>query len=149
MKKKDDYKKTFEEFWAPIVMHAGRLVPDRVERELADYLDIIRGAEEVFVHVTNGRFSKANTDPAHITSEHEARRQQDIEEALAEAKKETKAVVSGLRRALRLLIRTAESEARTSYRGPNGRWRDAWKETEPHHYDRVQRAKAALQRSLE
>ncbi len=61
-----DYEKTFNEFWAEIVLNPdGSLNVDQIKRELHDYRALLENVPKVYDHITNGRISKPLT-PADV-----------------------------------------------------------------------------------
>lgn len=64
-----DYEKTYEDFWKKICQPNGELDMDAVKRELHDYHTLLENVPKVYDHVTGGRVSKPNTDPAVVMSE--------------------------------------------------------------------------------
>ena len=57
----EDYKKTYREFWKPLVEKDGELDKDRVMRELHDFHFVIENVSKVYCELTGGRISKPNT----------------------------------------------------------------------------------------
>ena len=56
-----DVQARWDEFWAPIVAPGGELDLDQVKRELFDFSVVMHEVPHVYMHVTGGRISKANS----------------------------------------------------------------------------------------
>lgn len=80
----EDYERTFEEFWADIVMPDRVLSLDAVKRELHDYKMVMDGASEVYVILTGGAISKPNTDPQVVINLAREVMERDVREDLAD-----------------------------------------------------------------
>jgi hypothetical protein len=77
-----DYEKTYDEFWKPMIENAdGTVDMDAMKRELFDYCTLMHSAAEVYCHVTGNRISKTNTCASAVISEADAR----VESAIADA----------------------------------------------------------------
>lgn len=64
----DDYRRTYESFWRPLVETDGKLDLDKVARELHDYSHLISEVPKVYVHVTGGAMSYPNYYAADVCS---------------------------------------------------------------------------------
>lgn len=84
MKDHDDYKRTYQEYWKALVETDGKLNLDKVMRELHDYKFILDQVPKVYGHVSGGMISKPNTYASEVIAQHDVKREEDIEEALAE-----------------------------------------------------------------
>lgn len=78
----EDYKKTYQDFWKPLVETDGKLDQDKVMRELHDYKTVLDEVPKVYDHVTGGQIGKPNTRAEHVIAIHDERRKKEIEEAL-------------------------------------------------------------------
>jgi hypothetical protein len=78
----DDYKKTYDNFWKPIVETNGKLDLDKVMRELHDYHFLMGEVPKVYGHVSGDKISKPNTHAFEVINAHDEQRKKDIEEAL-------------------------------------------------------------------
>ena len=67
----EDVEREWKEFWKPIVCPNGVLDLQQVKKELFDFRVVMREAEKVYYHVTNGKLSKPNTASQHIIDEHD------------------------------------------------------------------------------
>lgn len=56
----------FLDFWWPLLEKDGRLDLAQIMRELYDYRTALREVGKAYVHLTNGKFSKPNTDAEYI-----------------------------------------------------------------------------------
>jgi hypothetical protein len=64
---KTDYEKNFDEFWQDIVCNEnGEIDLDKVKRELSDYYIAIQEVSKVYYELTDGKFTKFNTDSIHV-----------------------------------------------------------------------------------
>ena len=80
---RNDYKHTFKEFWADIVMNEdGGWNFDQVKRELHDFAMVIDEVSKVYMHVTDGLFSKSTTRSEHIIGAFDCKIDDDYEEKL-------------------------------------------------------------------
>jgi len=84
----EDYKKTYREFWKPLVETDGKLDQDKVMRELHDYHFLIDQVPKVYGHVSGNKISKPNTYAFEVINAHDDQRQEDIDFAVQEAVKE-------------------------------------------------------------
>jgi hypothetical protein len=74
--------KDFTEFWLPLISTNGIFDIDKLKLELWDYRRFMQSGAEVYMHVTGGRISKVNTDPAAVISEADSRVEDIIEEEI-------------------------------------------------------------------
>jgi len=68
MGEKEDWERTFEEFWREIVCRAdGSLDIEQVKRELHDFHIVMGEVALVYDHITGGLLTKPTTEACHIT----------------------------------------------------------------------------------
>ncbi len=84
----EDYKKTYQDFWKPLVETDGKLDPDKVMRELHDYHFMIGEVPKVYGHVSGNKISKPNTYAFEVINAHDDQCREDTEFAVNEAVKE-------------------------------------------------------------
>ena len=84
---KEDYEKTYDDFWKDIVQPDGKFDMDVVKRELHDYWAFMQSVAEVYCHITGNRISKPNTPASVVIDEAEAyyQRLQEEERLLADS----------------------------------------------------------------
>ena len=68
---REDYEKTWDEFWKPLVCKRGRIDMDAVKRELHDYHTFMQEGSVVYDHITGGRISKVSTVASIVIAEHD------------------------------------------------------------------------------
>jgi len=84
--KMEDYEKTYEEFWKPLVENPdGTLNIDQIKRELHDFYFQMENTPKVFMHVTGDKVSKPNTFAEVVISLADELREEEIEEAVQNA----------------------------------------------------------------
>lgn len=83
--------KVFDEFWIGIVTDdQGSLDVEKVKAELSDFHTVIEQVTDVYLNITNGKFSKLTYDSDVIVSEVEKLQSKEISEAATEAVKNEK-----------------------------------------------------------
>lgn len=68
-----EVREVLEKFWASIVCPNGKWDFRQVKRELYDYYIVMREVGLAYDEVTNGKFSKPNTDHRHVVDAVEQR----------------------------------------------------------------------------
>lgn len=96
MSDENDYRKTFERFWKPILTDEnGNLDLDQIMRELHDFHFIMTNVSKVYSHITNNLLSKCNYHSATVINCAEEHYQSLQNEAYAEGLEE--GIAQGLR----------------------------------------------------
>lgn len=86
-----EVERVWREHWAPLVAPAGTVDMDAVKRELYGYGVLLDGVPKVYMHITDGRISKPNTDPDAVISVADEREQERWEEYEKEARADERA----------------------------------------------------------
>lgn len=55
-------EEVYNEFWKPLVEQNGQIDMAALKNELFDYWVTLNEAPKVYEHITNGKFTKPNTD---------------------------------------------------------------------------------------
>lgn len=62
-----DIERVYQNFWRPIIENKdGSINIDQVKFELYDYYQAIQNVTKVYDEITNGKFTKLNTDARHV-----------------------------------------------------------------------------------
>ncbi len=59
----DTPESVYESFWKDLVETDGVMDPEKIKAELCDYRMVMQNAVKVYLHITNGKIGKLNTDP--------------------------------------------------------------------------------------
>lgn len=90
MKKKiSEEEKNYNSWWKEIIEKDGVMDREQIMKELLDYTTLMENVSIVYDHITGGRISEEFTDPHIVISIVEDRENEDINEAIEEAVKET------------------------------------------------------------
>lgn len=81
MNKQRSVDQVYDDFWKDIVEKDGQIDQEQLKKELYDFWVVMREVSEVYMEISNNKFSKPMTAAIYVLEEHRDR----IDEAVAEA----------------------------------------------------------------